>query len=93
MYLLRTTFRNRCTSYVTGTPRLKVQVRHRRTCREARAPKELSSARLCDPPEAQLSAGDTPAESCNMSENPLYLGKVLLFNCSQQLRSLCMADF
>ena len=34
------------------------QVRHRRTCREARAPKELSSARLCDPPEAQLSAGD-----------------------------------
>ena len=35
-----------------------VQVRHRRTCRKARAPKELSSARLCDPPEAQLSAGD-----------------------------------
>ena len=34
------------------------QVRHRRTCCEARAPKELSSARLCDPPEAQLSAGD-----------------------------------
>ena len=37
------------------------QVRHRRTCREARAPKEISSARLCDPPEAQLSAaGDNP---------------------------------
>ena len=35
-----------------------IQVRHRRTCREARVPKELSSARLCDPPEAQLSAGD-----------------------------------
>ena len=35
-----------------------IQVRHRRTCREARAPKELSSARLCDPPEATLSAGD-----------------------------------
>ena len=35
-----------------------IQVRHRRTCREARAPKELSSVRLCDPPEAQLSAGD-----------------------------------
>ena len=35
-----------------------IQVRHRRTCREARAPKELSSARLCDPPEARLSAGD-----------------------------------
>ena len=34
-----------------------VQVRHRRTCREVRAPKELSAARLCDPPEAQLSAG------------------------------------
>ena len=31
---------------------LQIQVRHRRTCREARAPKELSSARLCDPPEA-----------------------------------------
>ena len=30
-----------------------IQVRHQRTCREARAPKELSSARLCDPPEAQ----------------------------------------
>ena len=35
-----------------------LQVRHRRTCREARAPKELSSARLCDPPETHLSAGD-----------------------------------
>ena len=35
-----------------------IQVRHRRTCREARAPKELSSARLCDPLEAGLSAGD-----------------------------------
>ena len=34
-----------------------IQVRHRRTCREARAPKELSFTRLCDPPEAQLSAG------------------------------------
>ena len=41
-----------------------IQVRHRRTCREARAAKELSSARLCDPPETGLSAGDTPAESC-----------------------------
>ena len=44
-----------------------IQVRHRRICREARAPKELSSARLCDPPEEQLSAGDTPAESCSRS--------------------------
>ena len=48
-----------------------VQVRHRRTCRKARAPEGLSSARLCDPSKTQLSAGDTPAESyiCLIASN------------------------
>ena len=36
-------------SYVLNT-----QVRHRCTCREARAPKELSSAHLCNPPETSF---------------------------------------
>lgn len=45
---------------IADFPAKKIQVCRQRTCRRARAPKEFSSARLCDPPEAQLSPGEHP---------------------------------
>ena len=52
-----------------------IQVRRRRTCREARAPKELSSARLCDPPEALSwkEIGLPPRRNCRNSP-PIEVG-------------------